>query len=64
MRVKGHALTVVSNDERAREEHAATGTCRCGWEESASSRRVVRDEYYFHLLRIQRLQDDDQEVTS
>jgi hypothetical protein len=31
------------------EESSSTGTCPCGWTESASSQKVVRSEYRAHL---------------
>ena len=30
-------------------ESSSTGECPCGWSESASSQRVVREEYRYHL---------------
>lgn len=56
MRVPGHKLTVESSNERSRAEHSATGTCICGWEESASSQKVVRQEYRYHLSQAQNRQ--------
>jgi hypothetical protein len=49
---KGHRLTVEWNGERARGESASTGTCPCGWTESASSQREVRAEYRYHLDKV------------
>jgi hypothetical protein len=51
MRVQGHALSVEWNHERG-EESGSTGTCRCGWQESGSSQRVVRQEYRHHLAKV------------
>lgn len=50
-RVPGHKLTVESSDERGA-ERSATGTCLCGWQESASSQAGVREEYGWHLDRV------------
>ena len=50
MRIKGHKLTVEWSGERGAES-TSTGYCTCGWEESASSQRVVRQEYRWHLER-------------
>ena len=44
LRVTGHKLLVESA------EGESTGTCTCGrWQESGSTRAVVRDEYRHHL---------------
>lgn len=48
MRIKGHFLDVRWNGEYGAES-GSTGTCPCGWSESASSQREVRREYQFHL---------------
>lgn len=50
---RAHALTVEWNGERG-EESSSTGTCRCGWEESASNQREVRFEYREHLKSVKR----------
>lgn len=47
-RIPGHALTVEWSGEYGAES-SSTGTCRCGWSESASSQREVRNEYRWHL---------------
>jgi hypothetical protein len=47
-RVPGHALTLTWSGVRG-PERSSTGECRCGWTESGSSQRVVRDEYRWHL---------------
>lgn len=49
LRAKGHKLTVEWSGETGRYETSSTGTCTCGWEESASSQREVRFEYRNHL---------------
>ncbi len=58
-RIKGHKLTMEWSHEYG-EESSSTGTCTCGWQESASSQRVVRFEYREHLkdewARMQRAQ--------
>lgn len=49
MRVTGHKLLMEWSGEYG-EESSSTGTCICGaWEEAASSQRVVREEYRYHL---------------
>ena len=52
IRVPGHALTVEWSGERKRYERSSTGTCKCGWSESASTQDEVRNEYRFHLRRV------------
>ena len=47
-RIKGHKLTMEWSGEYG-VESSSTGTCPCGWTESASSQAVVRDEYRWHL---------------
>lgn len=51
MRAPGHALTMVWSGEYG-DESSSTGFCRCGWEESASSQREVRNEYHWHLRKV------------
>ena len=51
MRVPGHALTLTWSGEHGAES-TSTGTCRCGWEESASNQREVRFEYRMHLRKV------------
>lgn len=51
-RIKGHKLTLTFSGERSRAERSSTGTCACGWEESASTQAEVRNEYGFHLERV------------
>jgi hypothetical protein len=51
LRAKGHALTIEWSGERG-VESSSTGTCRCGWTESASNQDEVRNEYRFHLMRV------------
>lgn len=51
MIVQGHALTVEWSGEYGAES-SSTGTCRCGWQESASSQREVRNEYRHHLRQV------------
>lgn len=46
-----HALTVEWSGEYGAES-SSTGTCRCGWQESASSQDEVRFEYREHLRRV------------
>ena len=51
--IRGHTLTAEWNGEPSRKESAWTGTCKCGyWEESGSTRKVVREEYRFHLADV------------
>jgi len=50
-RIKGHKLTLEWSGERGREA-SSTGTCICGWEESCSSQREVRREYWAHRRRV------------
>ena len=47
-RVPGHALTMEWSGEYGAES-SSTGTCKCGWTESASSQDEVRFEYRCHL---------------
>jgi hypothetical protein len=52
MSARRHALTVEWSGQYG-PESSSTGTCRCGgWSESASSQRVVRDEYRHHLAQV------------
>lgn len=52
MRVTGHKLLVESA------EGESTGSCICGrWQESGSTRAVVRDEYRHHLRAERNAQD-------
>ncbi len=51
LRAPGHALTLEWSGERG-VEASSTGTCPCGWTESASSQKEVRNEYRYHLLRV------------
>ena len=51
LRVGGHKLTLEWSGEYG-VESTSTGTCRCGWTESASSQDEVRNEYRFHLRRV------------
>ena len=51
LRAKGHALRLEWSGERGAEA-SSTGTCACGWEESASSQKEVRHEYRCHLMRV------------
>lgn len=48
MKLPGHWLDVRWNGEYGAES-ASTGTCVCGWTESASTQREVRREYQDHL---------------
>lgn len=52
VRLVGHKLTVAFSGERSREERSSTGTCICGWTESASTRAEVRFEYRMHLRAV------------
>jgi hypothetical protein len=56
-RIKGHALKMEWSGERGYES-SSTGYCKCGWEESASSQKEVRNEYGFHLTRIQQFAEE------
>jgi hypothetical protein len=49
VRLVGHKLTVEFSGERSREERSSTGTCICGWSESASTGDEVRFEYRMHI---------------
>lgn len=51
LRAKGHALRMEWSGERG-VEASSTGICPCGWTESASSQKEVRNEYRSHLLRV------------
>jgi len=51
VRVPGHTLTVRWSGEHG-SESTSTGTCSCSWSESGSSRKVVQDEYAYHLDRV------------
>ena len=48
--LKGHKLSIEWSGEYGIES-TSTGTCKCGWTESCSSREIVRDEYGWHLER-------------
>lgn len=47
----GHALTIEWSGEYGA-ERSSTGTCKCGWEESASSGAEVRFEYRCHIASV------------
>lgn len=49
-----HALVHVEWNGEYGEESSSTGTCRCGWQESASSQNEVRFEYRMHLQGVSR----------
>jgi len=51
LRASGHALKIEYSGETG-VERSSTGFCRCGWMESASVQREVRNEYYWHLKRV------------
>lgn len=51
MRIPGHKLTMEWSGEYG-EESSSTGYCPCGWSESASSQREVRNEYRYHQQRV------------
>lgn len=51
LRAKGHKLTLEWSGERGYEA-SSTGTCTCGWSESASNQREVRFEYRCHLEKV------------
>jgi hypothetical protein len=57
LRAKGHALTIEWSGESGIES-SSTGTCRCGWTESASNQYEVRNEYRFHLMRVLGISSD------
>lgn len=58
-RVAGHALRMAWSGEHGIES-TSTGTCKCGnWAESASSQRVVRIEYRWHLANVLAAQRKD-----
>jgi hypothetical protein len=48
LRAPGHKLTMKWSGEHG-PESSSTGTCTCGWEESASNQREVQWEYRCHL---------------
>lgn len=48
LRAAGHRLRMQWSGEHGAES-SSTGTCACGWEESASSQKVVRGEYRHHI---------------
>lgn len=48
LRAPGHALTLEWSGETG-PESSSTGTCKCGWTESASNQREVEQEYRWHL---------------
>lgn len=50
-RIPGHKVTMEWSGEYG-EESSSTGTCTCGWEESCSSQREVRNEFGFHKRRM------------
>ena len=49
-RLAGHKLHTVEWNGEYGAEMASTGHCICGWSESASTKRLVREEYRQHLL--------------
>jgi hypothetical protein len=49
MRLSGHKLSMEWSGEYG-VESSSTGTCVCGWTESASLQKEVRNEYRWHLL--------------
>lgn len=57
LRVKGHALSLEWSGEYGAES-SSTGTCRCGWSESASNQEEVRNEYAWHLQRVLEQQEN------
>ena len=56
-RIKGHALKMEWSGEYG-VESSSTGFCKCGWEESASSQNEVRNEYGFHLSKVQQFAEE------
>jgi hypothetical protein len=50
-RVKGHALTLTWSGEYG-DERSSTGSCTCGWAESASNQNKCRYEYRWHLANV------------
>ena len=46
--LRGHKLTIEWSGEYGIES-TSTGTCKCGWTESGSSREIVRDEAEAYL---------------
>lgn len=56
MRVPGHKTKLTV--ERDPEGNFWTVTCECGFQESAGSREVARDERRFHLDRIRRRREE------
>ena len=48
LRIPGHKLTIEWSGEYG-VESTSTGTCTCGWQESASNQNEVRFEYREHL---------------
>jgi len=61
LRVEGHALSLEWSGERGAES-SSTGTCRCGWQESASSQDECRFEYREHLRSILMAQAIEAEI--
>lgn len=49
----GHKLSTEWNRERGAES-STTGTCICGWDESASSQSEVRFEYRMHIETVKK----------
>lgn len=52
LRVPGHRLAITWSGEYGIES-SSTGSCGCGWAESASNQHEVRFEYRAHLCRAQ-----------
>lgn len=48
---KRHALIIEWSGEHGKES-SSTGFCRCGWSESCSSQKEVRNEYRNHLKAV------------
>lgn len=51
LKAPGHKLSMEWSGEHG-SESSSTGTCTCGWSESASSQREVRWEYRCHVAKV------------
>lgn len=53
---KHHKLTIEWSGEYG-EESSSTGTCTCGWTESASNQVEVRHEYACHMKDVKSMEE-------
>lgn len=51
LRAEGHRLSMTWSGEYGKES-SSTGSCLCGWTESASAQDIVREEYRWHIATV------------